>query len=156
MTLRTGFQIFATLIACLSSSGINAHDMDLDGRYSPGKLDLVDWEQVKKITILFDDNNYVPEDLKLTKGQPYIFEMKNIGGRSHDFVHLEFFHNISIKQVSSQFGRINTHHIHSLYLRSGENIELHFVPNNSGEFEFFCSIEGHREDGMEGFINIVD
>ena len=86
----------------------------------------------------------------------YIFEMKNVGDRSHDFVDLNLFHNISVKKISSAFGRINTHHLHSLYLKKGQNLSLYFVPHDSGEFEFFCSIKGHRDDGMEGFINIVD
>lgn len=138
------------------NTNLLAHSIDLNGLYSPKDLDKVDWGKAETITILFEDNNYEPDEISLKKGKAYIFEMKNIGDRSHDFVELNLFHNISVKQISSAFGRINTHHLHSLFLKKGQTLSLYFVPHDSGEFEFFCSIKGHRDDGMEGFINIVD
>lgn len=156
MHYRTGFQYLTALSLLLFFWGAQAHENDLGGLYSAKVIDSVDWDKAERISILFDDNNYEPDNLSLTKGKAYIFEMKNIGGRSHDFVHLEFFHNISIKQLKAKFGRVITHHIHSLFLKTGETIELYFIPQNSGEFEFFCSIEGHRADGMEGYITVID
>ena len=156
MRNRTVIQHIILLTLILLSSNLIAHDADLNGLYSPKNLKAVDWAKAEKITILFEDNNYEPDELSLIKGKPYIFDMQNVGERSHDFVDLLWFHNISVKQISSEFGRINTHHIHSLFLKKGHNMQVYFIPHDTGDFEFFCSLKGHREDGMEGFISIVE
>ena len=142
------------VILIINTLSAFSHTNDLKGIYSPKQMNHIDWDKAEKVTILFEDNNFEPDELTIKKGKPYIFKMVNVGDRSHDFVDLNLFHNIIVKRLQSDFGRINTHHIHSFYLKPGSSVSVYFVPHKSGEFDFFCSISGHREDGMEGIIYI--
>lgn len=46
-------------------------------------------------------------------------------------------------------------YVNSVYVRSHNRIELWRVPLRGGEYSFYCSLPGHREDGMEGLVRIV-
>ena len=83
----------------LSGTNLQADDIEFRSSYSPEILQGIDWGKAEKITILFEDNNYAPDDVSLIEGKPYIFEMKNVGERAHDFVDLKFFHDIIVERI---------------------------------------------------------
>ncbi|MDP3767887.1 MAG: multicopper oxidase domain-containing protein, partial [Dehalococcoidia bacterium] len=38
----------------------------------------------------------------------------------------------------------------------GGTAVLEFTPTETGDFVFYCTVEGHRESGMEGTITVVE
>ncbi|MBF0284671.1 MAG: hypothetical protein HQL51_09450 [Magnetococcales bacterium] len=116
----------------------------------------VDFTQAEPLNIRFDDYSYEPSDVALKKDRPYVITFDNVGGLSHDFVNMPFFHAVVFDKVVTASGRVNTPHIHSLYLQSGRKMTLYLVPKKTGRYEVFCSIPGHRKEGMEGVFSIVD
>ncbi|QHE52355.1 plastocyanin/azurin family copper-binding protein [Pontibacillus sp. HMF3514] len=40
--------------------------------------------------------------------------------------------------------------------KKGQTVRVKFIPKEVGEYEFFCSIPGHKEAGMVGKIKVVE
>ncbi|MBF0128321.1 MAG: hypothetical protein HQM02_14055 [Magnetococcales bacterium] len=116
----------------------------------------IDFRKAQQLTIRFDDYTYEPKDVVLKKDLPYILTFDNVGGLPHDFVNMPFFHAVVFQKVAMPSGRVNTPHIHSLYLQSGHKMLLYLVPKKVGRFAVYCSIPGHREEGMEGVFSIIE
>lgn len=114
----------------------------------------VNWAEAREIEVDLDDHSYSPENLRLQKGLPYVLKMKNVGSVPHDLVGGSFFRAIVARMTSSASGRVVTPYVHSIYVRTRNTVELWFVPVTAGTYDFFCSLPGHREDGMEGKIII--
>lgn len=117
-----------------------------------------DWGKAVEVQVELHDNTYEPSNLSFRIGQPYILTLKNVGKVSHDMVGGTFFQKdvIALRMVSTKFGRVTADDISSVYIRPKQEAELWFVPLKKGDYSFICTIPGHREDGMEGDIRIVD
>ena len=145
---------FASLL--LSSSALVAEG----GHKDPTLDDLpagIDWSAAEVITLQLDDDVFVPEEIKFEKNKPYKLILNNISDQAkHDLVDLSFFHSIVIKRVTVAGVSVNTPHVHNLMLRPNSKANLFFVPITTGEYEVFCSVPDHRENGMESVFNIVN
>lgn len=112
------------------------------------------WNNPRAITVNLTDNRFQPDDLALELGKPYKLVMRNVGQRPHDLVDPDFYHSIVIKAIVSPSGTVTTPHIHSLSVQPGTETIMYFVGIKPGYFDVFCSIPGHREDGMEGRLSL--
>ncbi len=117
-------------------------------------LEIVDWRKAEEVEIRLADHRYTPDELTFESYRPYRIRMRNVGETVHDMAGGDFFRGIVAQMVQSNTGRVVTPYIRSIYIRPGQEIELWFVPVKAGEFSFFCSLPGHREDGMEGLVTI--
>lgn len=115
-----------------------------------------DWGKVETIVIELGDHIYEPDELNLKVGQPYKLVLRNIGRVAHDMVGGSFFDEdvIALRMVNSRVGRVMADHINSIFIRTKNEAEMWLVPIKDGEFTFFCSLPGHRDGGMEGFIYV--
>lgn len=75
---------------------------------------------------------FKPNSITVKVGQPVKIVFKSADG-FHDFVIDEF--NAKTKQIST-----------------GETTEVTFTPNQTGSFEFYCSVGQHRQNGMFGTL----
>ncbi len=115
----------------------------------------IDWDQAQTVLIVLDDNIFNPDDVYLKINQPYKLILDNISSRvTHDLVDIDFFHGIVVHEITVDGTTISTPHIHSIQLSPNGKVAMYLVPIIAGEYEVFCSIPGHREDGMEGYITI--
>lgn len=73
---------------------------------------------------------FEPNEIRVKKGETVKITFNNKGGL-HDFV-LEKF-NVRTKVI-----------------KVGESEVVEFTPNELGEFEFYCSVGNHRQQGMVG------
>lgn len=73
---------------------------------------------------------FSPTALRVKQGDTVRVLFKNVAG-FHDFVIDEF--NVATNQIAA-----------------GEEEEVEFVVDKKGTFEFYCSVEDHREKGMVG------
>lgn len=117
----------------------------------------VDWTEAAEVEVALKDHSYEPEEIRLVVGRPYKLVLRNVGAVAHDMVGGSLFDEkvIALRMVNSSVGRVIADYVNSVYVRSRNNIELWFVPLKPGEYSFFCSLPGHREDGMEGVVRIV-
>ena len=117
----------------------------------------IDWTEVSEVEVALKDHSYEPDEIRLKVGQPYKLVLRNVGAVAHDMVGGSLFDEkvIALRMVNSSVGRVIADYVNSVYVRSHNNIELWLVPLKPGEYSFFCSLPGHRDDGMEGIVRIV-
>jgi uncharacterized cupredoxin-like copper-binding protein len=116
-----------------------------------------DWEALTEVVVALGDHHYEPNEISLKVGRPYKLTLENVGAASHDMVGGSFFEEnvIALRMVNSRSGRVMADHINSVYVRPRNTIELWLVPLVAGTYSFYCSLPGHRDDGMEGAVRIV-
>lgn len=117
----------------------------------------VDWSAAVEVVVELQDHSYEPDEIELKLGQPYKMVLENVGRFAHDMVGGTLFDEsvIALRMVNSQAGRVMANSVNAVYVRAKNHIEMWFVPLKAGEYTFYCSIKGHREDGMEGIVRIV-
>lgn len=117
-------------------------------------IDQMDWDQAKVVELILSEHNYSPSDLVFERNKPYILRLSNTGAVSHDMVGGSFFGGVAIKMAQNRGGRIVTPVLRSIYVKPKQQMEIWFVPVRAGVYSFFCSLDGHREGGMEGDVQI--
>lgn len=134
-----------------------AADADSDGIHLHPALAGIDWSGATEIEIALQDHHYEPEQISLKRGQPYRLVLKNVGAVAHDMVGGSLLNEsvIALRMVNSNAGRVLADYVNSVYVRSRNSIELWLVPLKEGEYSFYCSLPGHRDDGMEGVVRII-
>lgn len=75
---------------------------------------------------------FKPNEIRAKKGEKVTVEFKNAGG-THDFV-------------------IDELNVKSKLTNTGETATVEFTPTQAGEFEFYCSVANHRQQGMKGTL----
>lgn len=80
---------------------------------------------------------FEPVALEVRAGQPVEFELTNMDGQEHTFVVSE----LAVVMLAGAGQTVRT--------------EVAIGRRNTGLFEYFCSIGGHREAGMEGVIRVL-
>lgn len=88
-------------------------------------------EQV--ITVEGGEYYFQPNEIRVKQGEKVTITLKNVGKMPHDFV-------IGALSVQSEL------------TRGGEEATVTFTPDKTGTFEFYCSVSGHRQQGMRGTL----
>jgi len=136
----------ATTVSCATSDYItNAGDIVKD----------TDWEKMETITVNLAEYSYEPESFVFKVGQPYKLVLKNLGEKKHYFTAPEFYKAIATRKVqSNKDGEIKAPYFTALELMVDGQLDLYFVPVTKGEYPVYCTIDDHREEGMEARLII--
>ena len=149
-------QIFLGAIAFLLAGCMTTGDT-----YVTNYKDVVkaaDWKTMQTVTVELDSHSYEPSELVFKAGQPYRLVMKNLSDEDkHYFTAPEFFRAIATRKVqSNKDGEVKAPYFTALeMMKSGGRLDLYFVPVKKGTYETYCTIKGHRKEGMEGKIAII-
>jgi uncharacterized cupredoxin-like copper-binding protein len=115
------------LAACGGDDNGNGGD---NGNGNGGGGDSIDMEMGE---MYFD-----PDEISADAGSSLTINFDNAGTQLHDF---------TIDDLGGE--RIHVE------VPSGEEDSVTLdIPDESGEFEFYCTIPGHRESGMEGILTV--
>jgi len=93
-----------------------------------------------------------PAAIRLRVGQSVTLRFVNRGQIAHQFV-ADVLRTIPAVVNDSKM-RIELPGLDSLRLQPGESATIQFVLRQRGRFRFACTIEGHREAGMEGVLEV--
>ncbi len=100
-------------------------------------IDATEWtDEIIEIEVTSSGFRFTPREIRVALGSTVQITYVNGGGR-HDWVLDEF------DAATAVIGA-----------RQSETIE--FVADEAGEFEFYCSVGGHRAAGMYGAFIVVD
>lgn len=146
-------------IACLWGGLVSATALATDQRNNP-TLDWlpgdIDWDSAPTLRVQMQDYYYEPNEIQLQQDRPYRVILDNVSNIStHDLVELDFFHGVVLQKINVDGVELTTPHIHQIKLRPNSKATLYLVPKVSGNYDVFCSVPGHREEGMDGHIQIV-
>ena len=103
------------------------------------------------INITANDFSYLPNQIKVEKNQMVTIKLINEGDVEHD-LQLNGLNAEIMQMDSHQHGNNQGVHIHA---QGGEQSMITFKPLETGEFEYYCTIPGHKESGMVGMISIL-
>ena len=82
-------------------------------------------------------------------GKNFSFDPSQITVKKGDKVKITFkdedgFHNLVISGYNVETKKINT----------GQEQTVEFIADKTGQFEYYCSVTGHREKGMKGTLTV--
>lgn len=111
------------------------------------------------ITIEATDFAYTPSTFTVPAGQPVTITLVNLGKVEHDFV----IEKIEVKDVTASDSGMAEHHQMSdmpdyalhFFAKAGDRATLQFTALETGTYEIFCSIQGHKEAGMIGQLIVT-
>ncbi|QSB47732.1 plastocyanin/azurin family copper-binding protein [Parageobacillus toebii] len=107
--------------------------------------------KMKKVVIEATEFAYFPKDFKLIAGQPVTLILKNSGEVEHDIEFENMKASLLQQSHHGHHSKNQTVHVHSL---PGKTTEVKFIPIESGVFRFYCTVPGHKESGMVGFVEV--
>ena len=84
----------------------------------------------------------------LETGKAYNLEITSMGFKEYEFEAEDFFRNIWIRKIEVNGIEIDAPVIEEIEFEREGEIEIHFVPIRTGDYEF--EIEGLQSKGMEG------
>ncbi len=115
-----------------------------------------DWKAMKTVTIDMNEFDYDPAEMRFKVGQTYKLELKNAGEKKHYFTAPEFYKAIATRKVQANgLGEVKAPYFTALEVAAANGqLDLYFVPVTKGQYPVYCTIDDHREQGMEGMIVI--
>ena len=93
-----------------------------------------------------------PAKIHLTAGQPVRLVLVNRGQLAHQF-EAGYLRNLPVNIVSDTL-HAEAPGLDFIRLNPGGTARLEFLPRGRGRFVFACTIEGHREAGMQGVLEV--
>jgi len=121
------------LLTPVGDSGIDEAVVMDEGSSSPSAAeDGAAEKTVKEFKVTGVPFSFTPNEMRVKKGDTVRVTFTNQEGM-HDFVLDEF--NVRTKTLSA-----------------GQSETVEFVANNTGKFEYYCSVGNHRQMGMVGSL----
>ena len=122
----------------------------------PALVKSADWKAMQVVTVVAEEHSYTPSELRFKAGQPYKLVLRNTGEKDHYFTAPEFFKAIATRKVQVEGkAEVKAPYLAALEVMHGNNqLELFFVPVVKGTYPIYCTIEDHRDKGMDGVIVI--
>lgn len=104
------------------------------------------------LTVAAFEWGYEPDAIALRRGEQVRIVLENEGITLHDFkvegLEADVIESRSSGALSGGEGQV------FVGVEVGQRGVLVFIPQESGTFTFYCTIEGHREQGMEGTLTV--
>lgn len=102
------------------------------GRFGGGRPVTGEITDAKEIIVEGSNYKFSPNKITVKKGEKTRIVLKNLEG-THDFKVDEL--NIAIRVI-----------------QTGEEDFVEFTADKIGQYEFYCSVDGHRQMGMKGTL----
>lgn len=111
-----------------------------------------------ELTLVATDIAYDANRLEVIAGQPVKLDLKNDGVLEHDFSIMEIPHTGEAEAHEVVDGHdmsgVPEPEIHVAAPAGGSNT-IEFTPSEPGEYEYWCTVAGHKEAGMVGTLTVT-
>lgn len=120
-----------------------------------------------EFTVVATDNVYDKPELEVIAGQPVYLTFRNEGSLVHDFTIATLpLDGEAITTVSEHDDELADHEhgmehtvgevdVHVAAAINGGSSVLQFTPIEPGTYEYYCTVEGHKEAGMVGQLVVT-
>ena len=146
---------FAPFFACLA---ITLAPAATAADYVANSAEIVkaaDWKQMTTVTVELGEHHFEPEQLKLKAGHPYKIELKNVGEKDHYYTAAKFFKAVAWRKLMvNKQAEIKADYVNALEVLKGGQLDIYVIPVTKGSYDVLCTIDDHRDKGMEGSIII--
>ncbi|GED32061.1 cupredoxin domain-containing protein [Brevibacillus centrosporus] len=112
---------------------------------------------VQEINLIAADFSYNPNRIVMKKGVPLKMTFQNNGSVEHDFEVVSTGNNFVISSETNnnhQHGNTGIEKPH-LHAKPGESATSVWQATKEGTYEFYCTIPGHKENGMVGKLVVM-
>jgi len=107
------------------------------------------------------DIAYDTDRFEVTAGQPVRLTLRNDGVLEHDFSIMTVPHTgeVMVSEMAEEMeghdmgNMVEEPEIHVVAPVGGRNT-VEFTPSAPGEYEYYCTVPGHREAGMVGILTV--
>ena len=114
-----------------------------------------------QLSLTATDIAYDMNRLEAKVGQPVVVTLHNEGALVHDFSIMEMPHAGEVMAEEGEGGM--GHDMSNMTMEPeihvaspvGESLTVEFTPTQAGEYEFFCTVAGHKEAGMVGTLVVT-
>ena len=89
------------------------------------------------------DLKFTPPTIQAKVGQPIKIVLENKGAIEHDIA----FPTIKADKPAATLRAT---------AKPGQTVTLEFTPTAKGNYEYICTVPGHKEAGMKGTLNVAD
>lgn len=107
----------------------------------------VDWSSAPRVEIRMIEYEFVPNQLRFRRDQPYQLHLVNAGKEGHDLTARDFFTSAQVKNTDA----LNASGT-SVFLQPGQTTDIYFIAQNAGLFTPRCA--DHDWAGMTATIVI--
>jgi len=142
------------ILSALCAAPVQAGDDFI--RDGAERVKAADWKKMQTVTVTMTEHHYEPTELRLKAGQPYKIELKNLGDKDHYYTAPAFFRAVAWRKLMvNKQAEIKVDYVNATeVLKKGGQLDLYVIPVTPGSYEVICTIDDHREKGMEGKIII--
>ena len=110
--------------------------------------------EVQRTTVEMSELKYEPAHLSVKAGRPVEVTIRNVGTTDHDFV-VAGLRAKDIKRVTGGHGGHGGGDEIVGHAKPEQAVTVRFTPLQTGDFEIFCSLPGHKEGGMVGVLTVA-
>ena len=96
---------------------------------------VVEDSETREIIVEGEEFSFSPSTITVSEGEKIALTFKNVGTFPHNFI---------IDELDVKTETIN----------AGEEDTIEFVADKSGTFAFYCGAGNHRQQGMEGEVDV--
>jgi len=115
-----------------------------------------------EISLTATDIAYDVNRLEVMAGQSVKVTLRNEGALEHDFSIMEMPHTGEVMAEEAEHGMAG-HDMSNMAMDPevhvaapiGEGLSVEFTPTTPGEYEYFCTVAGHKEAGMVGTLVVA-
>ncbi|ROR32046.1 cupredoxin domain-containing protein [Inmirania thermothiophila] len=146
MYKRIGVVMLAGIVPVMGAAG---QDPIRDGE---AIVKAADWKQAQRIEVRIEEYEYAPDRIVLEAGKPYKLVIENEGEKAHYFTAPEFYKAVAWRKAEAEKVEVKAPYFKAFEIKPGGELELFFVAVGKGSFPVYCTIDDHRDRGMEGEI----
>jgi uncharacterized cupredoxin-like copper-binding protein len=114
-----------------------------------------------QLSLTATDIAYDTNRLEVKVGQPVVVTLRNEGVLEHDFSIMEMPHAGEVMAEEEESGM--EHDMSNLSMDPeihvappvGKSLAVEFTHSTPGEYEYFCTVAGHKEAGMAGTLVVT-
>jgi uncharacterized cupredoxin-like copper-binding protein len=117
-----------------------------------------------EVSLTATDIAYDVNQIEVLAGRPLKITLHNQGVLEHDFSIMEIPHSggvtMTMMEENTDMGHDMSHmsdmpDIHVAASQEASNT-IEFIPSAPGEYEFYCTVSGHKEAGMVGTLVVKE